>query len=104
MGIGVSLFFIALGAILTWAIDASVSGVNINAVGAILMVVGVIGVVLSVIFWTTMGSYGFGGGGSTPRSSRIATPTTISPKARDDEPTLRERRSGLAGVLPRESR
>jgi len=64
MGIGVSLFFIALGAILTWAIDASVSGVNINAVGAILMVVGVIGVVLSIIFWGTICSYGFGGGGS----------------------------------------
>jgi len=64
MGIGVSLFFIALGAILTWAIDASVSGVNINAVGAILMVVGVIGVVLSVLFWSTIGSYGLGGGGS----------------------------------------
>ena len=65
MGIGVSLFFIALGAILTWAIDASVSGVNINAVGAILMVVGVIGVVLSVIFWSTIGSYGLGGGGGS---------------------------------------
>ena len=60
MGIGVSLFFLALGAILTWAIDASVSGININAVGVILMVVGAIGVVLSLVFWSTVGAYGFG--------------------------------------------
>jgi Domain of unknown function (DUF6458) len=63
MGIGVSLFFIAVGAILTWALNASVSGIDLNAVGVILMIVGAIGVVLSVIFWSTIGAYGFGGGG-----------------------------------------
>ena len=43
MGIGVSLILIAAGAILTWAVNATVSGVDINAVGVILMVVGAIG-------------------------------------------------------------
>ena len=40
MGIGVSLILIAVGAILTWAVNATVSGLDINTVGVILMVVG----------------------------------------------------------------
>lgn len=58
MGIGVSLMLIAAGAILTWAVDATVSGVNIHAVGVILLVVGIIGLVLSMIFWSSWGGFG----------------------------------------------
>jgi hypothetical protein len=58
MGIGVSLILIAAGAILTWAINASVSGVDINTIGVILMVVGAIGLVLSLMFWSTWGGVG----------------------------------------------
>ena len=65
MGIGISLFFLAIGAILTWAVDASVSGINVNAVGVILMVVGAIGVALSVVFWSTIGAYGFSSRGDS---------------------------------------
>ena len=43
MGIGVSLLLIAIGAILTWAVSADVSGIDINTVGVILMVVGAAG-------------------------------------------------------------
>jgi hypothetical protein len=55
MGIGVSLLLIAAGAILVWAVDASVSGVSIDAVGVILLVVGALGLVLSMIFWSSWG-------------------------------------------------
>jgi hypothetical protein len=48
MGIGVSIFLIAVGAILTWAVSATVSGIDINVVGIILMVVGGIGLLLSL--------------------------------------------------------
>jgi hypothetical protein len=58
MGIGVSLILIAAGAILTWAVNATVSGVDINAVGVILMVVGAIGLFLSLMFWSTWGGFG----------------------------------------------
>ena len=58
MGIGVSLILIAAGAILTWAVNATVSGVDINTIGVILMVVGVIGLVLSLMFWSTWGGVG----------------------------------------------
>jgi hypothetical protein len=66
MGIGVSLILIAAGAILTWAINASVSGVDINAIGVILMIVGAVGLLLSLMFWGSWGGYGVarGGGGS----------------------------------------
>ena len=58
MGIGVSLILIAAGAILTWAVNATVSGLDINTVGVILMVVGVVGLVLSLLFWTSWGAVG----------------------------------------------
>ena len=50
MGIGTSLFLIAVGAILYFAVDADISGLEISTVGIILMVVGVVGLVISLIF------------------------------------------------------
>jgi hypothetical protein len=58
MGIGVSLILIAVGAILTWAVNATVSGLDINTVGVILMVVGAAGLVLSLVFWSSWGGFG----------------------------------------------
>lgn len=55
MGIGVSLILIAVGAILTWAVNATVSGLDINTIGIILMIVGAIGLVLSMMFWSSWG-------------------------------------------------
>ena len=57
MGIGVSLILIAVGAILTWAVTATVSGVDINTVGVILMVIGLAGLVISLMFWSTWGGF-----------------------------------------------
>ena len=50
MGIGTSLFLIALGAVLKFAVTASVAGIEIQTVGVILMVVGIIGLILSLLF------------------------------------------------------
>lgn len=55
MGLGVSIFLIAVGAILTWAVNATVSGLELNTIGVILMVVGILGLVLSMIFWSSWG-------------------------------------------------
>jgi hypothetical protein len=62
MGIGVSLVLIAVGAILTWAINATVSGVDVQAVGVILLVVGAVGLLLSLMFWSSWGGFGVGRG------------------------------------------
>jgi hypothetical protein len=51
MGIGVSLFLIALGAVLTFATDVSLSGLSLDVVGVILMVVGALGLVMTLLVW-----------------------------------------------------
>jgi hypothetical protein len=58
MGIGVSLILIAVGAILTWAVTTTVSGVDLNTVGVILMVVGAVGALISLVFWSSWGGFG----------------------------------------------
>jgi Domain of unknown function (DUF6458) len=57
MGVGVSILLIAAGAILTWAVTATVSGVSIQTVGVILLIVGIIGLVLSLVFWSSWGGF-----------------------------------------------
>ena len=52
MGIGTSLFLIAVGAILKYAVNAEVSGLEISTIGVILMVVGVIGLLVSLLYAT----------------------------------------------------
>jgi hypothetical protein len=59
MGLGVGIFLTALGAILAFAVSASVSGVNIHTVGWILLIVGIAGIVLSLIFWSSWAGPGY---------------------------------------------
>ena len=53
MRIGASLFLIAVGAILKFAVTDSVKGVNLGIVGVVLMIVGVVGLLLELIIWGT---------------------------------------------------
>jgi hypothetical protein len=57
VGIGVSLFLIAIGAILTWAVNVTTSGIDLNVVGVILMVVGVLGLLMSLLFWSSFAPF-----------------------------------------------
>lgn len=59
MGIPVSLLLITAGAILTFAVDATSSAVNIHTVGWILMIVGLLGLILSMILWDSWAGGGF---------------------------------------------
>ena len=58
MGISLSILLVAVGAVLTWAVSAEVSGIDINAVGVILMIVGAIGLLVSLVFWSSWGGFG----------------------------------------------
>ncbi len=71
MGISASLVLIAVGAVLTWAVTATVSGIDLDTVGVILMVVGAVGLLLSLVFWSSWGGIG----------ARRETTTTV---VRDD--------------------
>jgi ABC-type antimicrobial peptide transport system permease subunit len=53
MPLGTSIFLIAVGAILRYAVTATVSGISITTVGLILMIVGAIGLVLSLLYMVT---------------------------------------------------
>jgi hypothetical protein len=58
MGISVSLILAAVGAILVFAVSYEVGGVNLDAVGWILLIVGAIGALLSLVFWSSWGGFG----------------------------------------------
>ena len=57
MGISVSILLIAVGAILTWGVTADAEGLDVNAIGVILMIVGVLGLVISMLFWSSWGGF-----------------------------------------------
>ncbi len=76
MGIGASVFLLAVGAILAFAVDYNVNGLDINVVGFILMAAGLVG-----LFMTTMI---FG------RRDRVATTTTAAAPVTTERTTTRD--------------
>jgi uncharacterized protein DUF6458 len=59
MGLGIGIILAAVGAVLAFAVSATVSGVNIHAVGWILLIVGIAGILLSMIFWSSWAGPGY---------------------------------------------
>jgi hypothetical protein len=53
MGIGGSIFLLALGAILAFAVNAEFSGIDINVVGYVLMLAGLVGLIVTVWYWNS---------------------------------------------------
>ncbi len=53
MGIGGSIFLIAIGAILTWAVHLNTGWLDLRVVGWVLMLAGVVGLVLTLWFWNS---------------------------------------------------
>jgi hypothetical protein len=53
MGIGGSIFLLALGAILAFAINAHISGIDINIVGLVLMAAGLVGLIITIWYWSS---------------------------------------------------
>ena len=76
MRLGTAIVLLALGAILTFAIEVQVSGINLDVVGWILMAVGVLGIVLELAVWgprrrvTRTDAYGAPGQSTTVREER----------------------------------
>lgn len=50
MGVGTSIVLIAVGAILKYAVTASISGIRLDTVGTILLVIGILGLVISLLY------------------------------------------------------
>ena len=76
MGISVSILLIAVGAILTWGVTAEAEGLDVNAIGVILMIVGVLGLVISMLFWSSWGGFRR----RTAHVERGAAPAAAAPR------------------------
>jgi hypothetical protein len=76
MGLGVGIFLTAIGAILAFAVnvDTGGTGVNVHTVGLILLAVGILGIILSMVFWSSWG--GFGG---RRRTTTVAPGAPVAP-------------------------
>ena len=55
--LGISLILVAVGAILAFALQVRTEGIDLTVVGVILMIVGTLGAVLSMLFWTSFAPY-----------------------------------------------
>jgi hypothetical protein len=91
VGISTSVVLIAIGAILAFAVTATVSGIDLVAVGWILMAVGALGVIISLVTWDSWGGFG----GRTSYRRRVVDMT--------DDPLVASRRrvvSERVDVLP----
>ena len=58
MGIGVGIFLMVLGAILAFAVETDVPGINVNTLGVILLLIGLVAVVYSLVFWSSLTPWG----------------------------------------------
>ena len=75
MGIVTSMFLIAAGAIMRFAVTAQGHGFNVHTTGVVLMIVGAVGALLSIAFWASWGGFGHYGRRSTVVTSQ---PTVVS--------------------------
>jgi hypothetical protein len=74
MGISLSLFLIAIGAVLAWAVNAEVSGIDLQVAGIILVIIGSIGFLASLAFWSSWGGFGTrDGGGDAAAHTTVVT-------------------------------
>ena len=76
MQLGTSMFLIAVGAVLRYAVTATVSGIDIATVGLILMIVGIAGLLLSLFYMLVWG----------PRRGRVVRDRTIEREPYDEPP------------------
>jgi hypothetical protein len=72
MGFSTSIVVIAIGAILRFAVSVTTTGFNLHTIGLILLIVGIVSLLLSIMFWNSWGGFGSGGGGT--RRQRRVTP------------------------------
>ena len=84
MGLGVGIVLIAIGAMLAFAVNVETAGtgINVHTIGLILLAVGILGTILSMVFWSSWG--GFGG------ARRRTTTTGAAPVAGTTTTTIED--------------
>ena len=88
MGIGGSIFLIALGAILAFAVNAHISGIDINVVGYVLMLAGLVGLLVTLWYWNSR------------RRSTVVSQSQSRPVVRGDGTYVNEYRESRRDDVP----
>ena len=60
MGLSASIVVTAVGAVLLWTVPGTVAGLSLATIGAVLFIVGLVGIVLAAAYWSSWGGFGFG--------------------------------------------
>jgi hypothetical protein len=58
VGIGASVVLLVVGAIMTFALEVTTEGIDLDTVGVILMIAGGLGLVISLLFWSSVAPWG----------------------------------------------
>jgi uncharacterized membrane protein YidH (DUF202 family) len=58
MSVGVGIFLLVLGAVLAFAVETDVPGINVNALGVIVMLIGLVAALYSLVFWSSLTPWG----------------------------------------------
>jgi hypothetical protein len=87
MGTAVSLLMIAAGAIMAWVVFNTTTGFGIYTVGIILMVVGAVGLVLSIVFWSSWGGFSADVTAARPPSNADRSAIPTQPRRKEREAT-----------------
>ena len=87
MGIVTSMFLIAVGAVMRFAVTARGRGFNVHTTGVILIVVGVVSAILSIVYWASWGGFQHGAVGRRTTVVR----TTQGPPVNGEGTVVRER-------------
>jgi len=85
MGIVTSMFLIAVGAVMRFAVTVQGHGFNVHTTGVVLMIVGAVGAVLSIAFWASWGGFGhFGHRGTLVAAQRTVPAGPSAPVQQAD--------------------
>ena len=74
MGAAMSIVMIAVGAVLRFAVSVTTTGFNLHTIGLILIILGILSLLISIMFWSSWGGFGAGAGGGGYRRQRRVTP------------------------------
>ncbi len=90
MGLGVGILLVAIGAILAFAVNSNnvdTNGIlNIHSAGLVLLVIGLLGIVLSIAFWSSWGGRGMGSRGRVVATGPVDDRPVIRRTTVDDRP------------------
>jgi hypothetical protein len=88
MSIGVGIFLMVLGAILAFAVETDVPGINVNTLGVILLVIGLVVALYSLLFWSALTPWGRARVNARRRMVGLEEPVEIV----EERPVIEERR------------